>query len=97
EVKARIEAAENEVTALLSHLEALGVLHPRNCMALDELVNPKMEGVMHHEGSEDEIYQAILDWHAAEENGETDGGNDTDEALDEKPSRQDALLAAATL
>ncbi|KAG6851506.1 hypothetical protein C0991_008513 [Blastosporella zonata] len=52
---------------------------------------------MHDEGSEQEIYQSVLAQIAAQEDSEKNGGDDSDEASEEKPSRRDALLAASTL
>ncbi|KAG6869666.1 hypothetical protein C0993_006430 [Termitomyces sp. T159_Od127] len=58
---------------------------------------------MYNDGTEEEIkkdiYNMVVECCEAEQNRETNGGNtlDDDEAISEKPSRQEALGAASTI
>ncbi|KAG6863386.1 hypothetical protein C0991_006314 [Blastosporella zonata] len=58
---AAVVAAEGKVTASLSHLETIGVLQKSNRMDLDEVLNPAHENDMFDDGSDEEIYQAVID------------------------------------
>lgn len=93
-----IEAAEKDVSDSLSHLERIGVLQPRNRMDLDELLNPANERNMYDEGTEEEIYRAVLERRKAEQQREKNAGDgDPDEIAEIKPSRKEALAATSTL
>ncbi|KAG6843736.1 hypothetical protein H0H87_001078 [Tephrocybe sp. NHM501043] len=91
-----LAAAEQKLESSLSHLESIGVLQHKNRMALDELLNPTKENIMHDDGNDEEIYQAVVDRHAAEE-GRDVNGSDDDIDGNVKPSRREALLAASML
>ncbi|KAG6864117.1 hypothetical protein C0991_012351 [Blastosporella zonata] len=91
-----IAAAEKEVTDTLSNLEERGILHTRNRLTLEELLNPVSERVI-LSGSEDDIYQAVMERVEGEQNQEINGGDDGDIDIIPKPTRGDALKAASLL
>ncbi|KAG6887083.1 hypothetical protein C0992_000852, partial [Termitomyces sp. T32_za158] len=66
-VETALAAAEQEVSNLLSHLEKIGVLQPQNQMALDELLNPIDENIMHNDGTDKDICDTVLEQHQAEQ------------------------------
>ncbi|KAG6855151.1 hypothetical protein H0H87_007589 [Tephrocybe sp. NHM501043] len=41
-------------------VEAIGVLQPHNRMDLDEILNPQNENVMYDNGTDQEIYDAVM-------------------------------------
>ena len=96
-----IEVAEKEVSNSLSHLERIGVLQPRNRMDLGELLNLVNEHTMYDEGTEEDIYQAVLERCKAEQNREKNAGDgvddDSDKSPEVKPSHREALAAVSTL
>jgi hypothetical protein len=70
-------------------------------MNLDKLLNPANEHNMYDDGTEEEIHQAVLERHNAEQDREHNGGDvvedDADEIAEAKPSCQEALAVALTL
>ncbi|KAF5383069.1 hypothetical protein D9615_004968 [Tricholomella constricta] len=93
---AAIFAAEREVLTSLSHLEAIGVLQPHNRMDLAEILNPQNENLIYDDGTDQDIFDAVLARREAEEDIEGNGGDDSDD-VEARPSRREALLAASTL
>ncbi|KAG6895240.1 hypothetical protein C0992_002417, partial [Termitomyces sp. T32_za158] len=86
----------------LSELEKIGVLQPANRMALQELLNPINENVMHNGGSDVEIFQAVMQHVKSEQMMEMDGGDVEDISnlstdAESKPARREAIKAASTL
>ncbi|KAG6816221.1 hypothetical protein H0H87_007671 [Tephrocybe sp. NHM501043] len=77
-------------------VEAIGVLQPHNRMDLDEILNPQNENVMYDNGTDQEIYDAVMARREAEGDMEGNGGDDSDD-VEARPSCQEALLAASTL
>ncbi|KAG6871050.1 hypothetical protein C0995_008804, partial [Termitomyces sp. Mi166 len=88
---------EAEVPDALSHLEKIGVLQQSNRMDVNELLNPENEDRMYDNGMEEEIeeeiYNAVVERHQAEE--EMNSGNDR--ASDNNPFHQEMLSAASTI
>ena len=70
-------------------------------MDLDELLNPVNEHNMYDEGTEEDIYQAVLEWGKAEQHREKNAGDgvddDSDESPEVKPSWWEALAAVSAL
>ncbi|KAJ3831383.1 hypothetical protein F5878DRAFT_667614 [Lentinula raphanica] len=96
-----IQIAEQEVEDALDGLVNTGALQHVNRMSIDALLNPKKEAhFMMHETSDQEIFDAVMDAHAAQDNGEINGGDDDkddDAPVPVRPSRRQALHAATTL
>lgn len=86
-----------DISDSLNHLEALGVLHKRNRMDLEELLNPVLEQVLVDDISDEEIFRSVVDMREAEQMMEVNGGYDDEDDVDQKPTRNEALAAAFTL
>ncbi|KAF5373488.1 hypothetical protein D9615_009424 [Tricholomella constricta] len=71
-------------------------------MNLSELLNPASEDSLYDSGTEQDIYEAVMDRRRAEDNREMNGGDvfdgDVDDLISEtRPTRQEALTAASVL
>ncbi|KZV59542.1 DDE-domain-containing protein [Peniophora sp. CONT] len=86
--------AEQSVSDSLDALEARSVLQKSNCVDLEELVNAVAEQITTDDTSEENICEAVKQWHAAENVIDVD--DDDDEATP-MPTRREALGAVATL
>ncbi|KAG6809892.1 hypothetical protein H0H87_011461 [Tephrocybe sp. NHM501043] len=95
-IDAAVIEAEREVMLSLSYLEAIGVLQPHNRMDLNEILNLQNENIMYDNGTDQEIYDAVMAQCKAEGDMESNGGDDSDN-VEARPLCQEALLAASTL
>jgi len=93
---------EVELTEGLTVLEGRGVLQRRNCLSIEELLNPMHEDqIISADITDESIAESVRAKHAAFQSMETNGGDDPDDLGDEvmevKPSRREALAASMTL
>ncbi|KAG6824921.1 hypothetical protein H0H87_010734, partial [Tephrocybe sp. NHM501043] len=77
-------------------VEAIGVLQLHNRMDLDENLNPQNKNVIYDNGTDQEIYDAVMAQHKTEGDMEGNGSDDSDD-VEARLSCQEALLAASTL
>ena len=88
---------ENIVTAALDELASRRVLQASNRMTIEELLNPLDESINMDGATEEEIYQAVIDFKIERENAATNnvGDNDVDDdaPIELPPSRHEALQA----
>ena len=80
-----IEAVEKEVSDSLTHLQRIGVLQPSNWMDLGELLNPVNEHNMYGEGTEEDIFWAVLEQCETEKYREKNVSDGVDDNPDESP------------
>jgi len=95
-----IQLAERNLEGALDELEQTGVLQHTNRLTLDNLLNPEPERQVVEHTTDEEIFEAVMASHAAEEDIELAGGaddNDDDAEILPRPSRKAALEAAAML
>ncbi|KAG6804975.1 hypothetical protein H0H92_001345, partial [Tricholoma furcatifolium] len=80
-------------------LEKRGVLHSKNRIAINELLNPAGETTFYDEGTEDDIFKAVTERREATQWREKNGGDISEDEVDDepKPTRREALLAVSTL
>ena len=93
--------AEKEVENVLDELTDKGALHNRNRMTIEDLLNPEEEGLAAiMESTEEEIFDAVMKSHAAQEESDVNGGDDDvddNAVVVAGPTRQEALDAAAKI
>ncbi|KAF9501872.1 hypothetical protein BDN71DRAFT_1438594 [Pleurotus eryngii] len=98
---------ERGLTRLTPHQKGLvqtlkdlgnGILQRGNRMAIEELLNPVSERENIDNISAEEIFRSVQEMREAMEMMEVNGGDDgEDGVIEEKPTRKEALTAAATL
>lgn len=87
-----VSHAETAVSDAVNSLVLRGVLQKSNCMRIESLLNPAIEIEVFSEISEKEIFEAVRD--AAAEDDESDGEM---EDMAEMPTCRDVLQAAAII
>ena len=99
ELEDPITNAENEVRYALDDLQATGVLHPKNRMDIEALLNPADESRMMDEMTDEEICEAVLAAKESQEAGPINGGDDIDDdtPLEPRPSHHEVFQAASVI
>ena len=90
-----IAAVEREIVEGLTLLETRRVLPRKNCLSIEELLNPAMENELMI-GSEEDIIKEVQEKHSIEIDG-GDGDKEEDNVNVEKPGCREALAACQTL
>ena len=94
-----IAFVENELRCALDDLEVTGVLQSGNRMDIEALLNPPEESRMTEETTDEEICQAVLAAHKAQEEGPINGDDDVedDTALEPCPTYREMFQAASVI
>jgi DDE superfamily endonuclease len=88
-----IANAEKQVKIALDDLVSTGALQASNRMSIEALLNPEGESQAMEETTDEEICQAVLDAHKAQEESLIAGGDDNDDTAETCPTRQEVLQA----
>jgi hypothetical protein len=88
-----LDQAEKAVEDALDALVEKGALHTRNRMDIESLLNPVEESQDMEETSDEEIFKAVMECRAAQD--DAPGGDDVDDKspCEPCPSRREALQA----
>ncbi|KAJ7804924.1 hypothetical protein B0H14DRAFT_3485730 [Mycena olivaceomarginata] len=91
----KLTEAEAALAQVLDELQEVGVLQKKNLVDIGDLIQMPEEAVI-EDATDKEIFEAVQKLRSKEADREIHGGDD-DEEVDPKPSRKEALQAAATL
>ena len=95
-----VAAVEKVVESALDDLQSTGVLHPSNRMSIEDLLNPTVEAHKVSNGTDEDIYQAVMDAKTAREVMEAGPGTGAGLGavdLEPAPTRTEALQAVMLL
>jgi hypothetical protein len=91
----KLTEAEAALAQVLDELQEVGVLQKKNLVDIEDLIQMPEEAVI-EDTTDKEIFEALQKLWSQEADREIHGGDDNEE-IDPKPSRKEALQAAATL
>jgi hypothetical protein len=92
-----VVCAENELNEALNQLQSTGILHKKNQMNIEFLLNSPEENLNIDLATDQDIFEAVMEAWEAEDNLDINGGDDDKEPVSSKPSLLDVCQVVTTI